>query len=67
MRADLSAPSLALAVVATGCRIQKLGPGGVWELLGAKQVKFTTDHDRVHAGLQGTYRSIKIIVKGLKM
>jgi len=47
----------------TGCRVVAVGPhGGRWELLGSRLVEFHADHDAVLAGLQGSYRAIRIDV-----
>jgi hypothetical protein len=35
-----------------------------WELLGTRTVTDRTDHDVITAGLQGTFRSLKITVSG---
>jgi hypothetical protein len=65
---QILAVALLLAAVVSGCRIQKIGPGGGrWELLGARVVKFSTDHDVILAGLQGSYRAIKVEVHGSKL
>lgn len=52
-----------LAAMSAGCRGTQVNTRqGTWELLGTRMVNHLADHDVVLAGLQGTFRRIRIDV-----
>jgi hypothetical protein len=65
MKALIILVAAGAASLALGCRghlNDPVGPG--WEKLGSRMVNHTVDHDLILAGLQGTFRKIRIDVDG---
>jgi hypothetical protein len=57
------AAALALGVSGSGCKgTVRESPLGTWGLLGSRLVEFHKEHDAILAGLQGTFRAIRIEV-----